>query len=211
MTPVLEPKPSRAQAPTPVSGPGAAPGGPAAERWSLPILRPARPADVRAIAELARPFAERRILVAKDLITYFEDVQEFTVAELPPAPGAARPTGIEPGRIVGCGALHVMWDDIAEIRTLAVDPRFKGRGVGSALLRALIIRARSLDLKRLFCLTFEVGFFSHHGFQEITGTPVGTDAFAEIVRSHDDGVAEFLDLARVKPNTLGNTRMLLEL
>ncbi|WP_017177390.1 amino-acid N-acetyltransferase [Actinomyces timonensis] len=177
----------------------------------LPILRPARPADVRAIAELVRPFAERRILVSKDLIAYFEDVQEFTVAELPPAPGAERPTGIEPGRIVGCGALHVMWDDIAEIRTLAVDPRLGGRGVGSALLRSLIIRARSLDLQRLFCLTFEVGFFKRHGFQEISGMPVGTDAFAEIVRSHDDGVAEFLDLARAKPNTLGNTRMLLEL
>ncbi|ARD42668.1 amino-acid N-acetyltransferase [Actinomyces gaoshouyii] len=187
------------------------PGGSATEQRSLPILRPARPADVRAIADLVRPFAERRILVAKDLIAYFEDVQEFTVAELPPIPGTVRPTGIEPGRIVGCGALHVMWDDIAEIRTLAVDTRFKGRGVGSALLRALIIRARSLDLKRLFCLTFEVGFFSQHGFHEIAGTPVGTDAFAEIVRSHDDGVAEFLDLARVKPNTLGNTRMLLEL
>ena len=177
----------------------------------LPILRPARPADVRTIAELVRPFAERRILVSKDLIAYFEDVQEFTVAELTPAPGAERPTGIEPGRIVGCGALHVMWDDIAEIRTLAVDPRLGGRGVGSALLRSLIIRARSLDLQRLFCLTFEVGFFKRHGFQEISGMPVGTDAFAEIVRSHDDGVAEFLDLARAKPNTLGNTRMLLEL
>lgn len=178
---------------------------------ALPILRPARPVDVRAIAELVRPFAERRILISKDLIAYFEDVQEFTIAELPPPPGVERPTGIEPGRIVGCGALHVMWDDIAEIRTLAVDPRVKGRGIGSALLRSLIIRARSLDLKRLFCLTFEVDFFSRHGFQEISGTPVGMDAFAEIVRSHDDGVAEFLDLARAKPNTLGNTRMLLEL
>ena len=50
-----------------------------------------------------------------------------------------------------------------------------------------------------------------HGFYEISGTPVGTDVYAEMLRSHDDGVAEFLDLARVKPNTLGNTRMLLDL
>ena len=81
------------------------------------ILRPARPADVRAIAELVRPYAERRVLIAKDLISYFEDIQEFIVAE--ESPGVAGPGGAggceasAAPRIVGCGALHVMWDDIA--------------------------------------------------------------------------------------------------
>ena len=50
-----------------------------------------------------------------------------------------------------------------------------------------------------------------HGFHVIEGTPVTPDVYLELLRSHDDGVAEFLDLARVKPNTLGNTRMLIEL
>ena len=54
-------------------------------------------------------------------------------------------------------------------------------------------------------------FFRAHGFAPIEGTPVSPDVYAELLRSHDDGVAEFLDLARVKPNTLGNTRMLIEL
>lgn len=171
------------------------------------VLRQARPADVRAIAELVRPYAERRILVAKDLINYFEDVQEFTVAE-----GAGtRPDGARESGLIGCGALHVMWDDIAEVRTLAVRPDHLHVGVGSALLADLVARARALDLRRVFCLTFEVDFFTRHGFRPIEGTPVGVDAFSEMVRSHDDGVAEFLDLARAKPNTLGNTRMLLEL
>ena len=60
----------------------------------------------------------------------------------------------------------------------------------------------------MFCLTFEVDFFVRHGFHEIEGTPVDPAVYAELLRSHDDGIAEFLDLERVKPNTLGNTRML---
>lgn len=171
------------------------------------VLRPARPADARSIAELVRPYAERRILLGKDLIAYFEDIQEFTVAQSP----AVDPEGRATSGIIGCGALHVMWDDIAEVRTLAVRRDHLHRGVGSALLGELVDRARALGLKRVFCLTFEVDFFTAHGFRPIEGTPVGTDTFSEMVRSHDDGVAEFLDLARVKPNTLGNSRMLLEL
>ena len=179
------------------------------------ILRPARPADVRAIAELVRPYAERRVLVSKDLISYFEDIQEFIVAE--EIPGVVGHGGGEDGeasaapRIVGCGALHVMWDDLAEVRTLAVHPDAVGTGLGSAILRELIAQAREMGLKRVFCLTFEESFFGAHGFEPIEGTPVGADAFSEMLRSHDDGLAAFLDLARVKPNTLGNTRMLLHL
>lgn len=171
------------------------------------VLRPARPADARAISELVRPYAQRRILIAKDLIAYFEDIQEFVVAE---GSGVA-PGGQPEEGLIGCGALHVMWDDIAEVRTLAVRADHLHHGVGSAILTDLLDRARGLGLRRVFCLTFEVDFFAAHGFVPIEGTPVGTDTFSEMVRSHDDGVAEFLDLARVKPNTLGNTRMLLEL
>lgn len=162
-------------------------------------LRPAMPADVRAIRDLVEPYAAQRILLAKELVGYYEAVQEFVVA----VDGA--------GDVVGCGALHVMWQDLAEVRTLAVHPAWRGRGVGHALVVALLGRARALGLSRVFCLTFEVEFFRRHGFREISGTPVGADVYAELLRSHDDGVAEFLDLARVKPNTLGNSRMLIEL
>ena len=176
------------------------------------ILRPARPADVRAIAELVRPYAERRVLVSKDLISYFEDIQEFIVAEEVPGHGGGddEEASAVP-RIVGCGALHVMWDDLAEVRTLAVHPDAVGTGLGSAILRELIAQAREMGLKRVFCLTFEEPFFGSHGFEPIEGTPVGADVFSEMLCSHDDGLAAFLDLARVKPNTLGNARMLLHL
>ena len=162
-------------------------------------VRPAVPADVRAIRELVEPYANERILIAKEQVTYYEAVQEFVVAV------------DADGTVVGCGALHVMWEDLAEIRTLAVDPGWVGAGVGHAILDTLIDRARALGLARVFCLTFEVDFFTRHGFEEIEGTVVSPDVYAELLRSHDDGVAEFLDLARVKPNTLGNTRMLLHL
>lgn len=161
-------------------------------------IRPARPRDARAIAALVEPFAHHRVLVSKELIAYFEDIQEFVVA-------------LEGDTVVGCGALHVMWEDIAEIRTLAVRPEEQGRGIGFRIYQALEARARHLGLARLFCLTFETDFFGRAGFSPIEGTPVGENVFNEMLRSHDEGLAEFLDLARVKPNTLGNTRMLKEL
>ena len=66
-------------------------------------------------------------------------------------------------------------------------------------------------MSRVFVLTFATGFFGRHGFRVISGTPVAAEVYRELLRSYDEGVAEFLDLERVKPNTLGNTRMLLRL
>ena len=158
-------------------------------------VRRATTGDVRAIRDLVQPLSDARVLVAKEAVAYYEGLQEFRVAEVD-------------GSVVGCGALHVLWDDLAEIRTLAVADGCRGRGVGGALLDRLVDDARDLGVDRLFCLTFEVGFFTRHRFGVIQGTPVAPDVYAELLRSQDDGVAEFLDLARVKPNTLGNTRML---
>jgi amino-acid N-acetyltransferase len=160
-------------------------------------VRRARTADVTTIKQLVDAYAGR-VLLPKEIITLYEAVPEFLVAELA-------------GQLVGCGALHVLWEDLGEIRTVAVHPGAVGQGVGHALVDALITGARTLGLRRLFVLTFEKQFFSRHGFAEIDGTPVEPDVFAAMLRSYDAGVAEFLDLAHVKPNTLGNVRMLLQL
>ncbi len=162
-------------------------------------VRRARTGDVRSIVGLVNSYARERILLGKDLVTLFEDVQEFRVAVA------------ADGAVIGCGALHVMWEDLAEVRTLAAHPDWRKHGVGHLLLEALVEQAREVGVRRLFCLTFEVDFFSRHGFHPIDGTPVEPEVYAELLRSMDEGVAEFLDLARVKPNTLGNTRMLREL
>ena len=145
------------------------------------------------------PYVQRGILLGKDLVVLYESVQQFVVAE-----DAA-------GRLIGCGALHVFWEDLGEIRTLIVDDEWLRRGVGRELVQALEAAARALQLQRLFCLTFEVDFFTRRGFRVIGEQVVDQDVYAQLVRSPDQGVAEFLDLAQVKPNTLGNTRMLKEL
>lgn len=160
------------------------------------FLRPARTQDVHAIKDLVAPLAERRILISKESVTYFEAIQEFLIAEID-------------GEIVGCGALHVMWEDLAEIRTLATADAWRGRGVGRKLVEQLLENGRKLGVERVFCLTFEVDFFTHNGFTVMADqSAVDPAVYSELLRSADEGIAEFLDLARVKPNTLGNTRMI---
>jgi amino-acid N-acetyltransferase len=164
----------------------------------VPQLRRARTGDVRAIRELVDAYADQRILLRKPAVTLYEDVPEFWVVTID-------------DEVVGCGAVHVMWEDLAEVRTLAVRPQLRGTGAGHLLLERLITAARELGVARLFCLTFEVEFFSRHGFEVIDTVPLSSEVFEQILKSYDEGVAEFLDLERVKPNTLGNSRMLLTL
>jgi amino-acid N-acetyltransferase len=152
---------------------------------------------VRRIKALVDHYAGR-VLLAKELVALYEAVQEFWVAE-------------QAGEVIGCGALHVLWEDLAEIRTVAVASHTVGTGVGHAVVSRLVAEGRELGLARLFVLTFETEFFARHGFVKIDGTPVTQQVYDEMRRSADVGVAEFLDLPYVKPNTLGNTRMLLEL
>lgn len=162
------------------------------------MVRRARTSDVSAIKHLVDTYAGK-ILLEKNLVTLYEAVQEFWVAQ------------DEAGKVVGCGALHVLWADLGEIRTVAVDPEMTGHGIGHAIVNRLLEVARELALERLFVLTFETEFFARHGFTEIEGTPVTAEVYEEMCRSYDVGVAEFLDLSYVKPNILGNSRMLLVL
>ena len=164
----------------------------------LAEVRRARTSDVAGIRALVDTFSGDRRLLAKAMVTLYEDVQEFFVA-------------VDGAEVVGCGALHVLWQDLAEVRTLAVAPTAQGQGVGSALLHRLVENARELGVHRLFCLTFETEFFGRHGFVPVEEVALDADVRAELLQSPDEGVAEFLDLARVKPNTLGNTRMLAHL
>ncbi len=161
-------------------------------------IRPARTNDIKGIRQLIDSYAPQGRLLSKETVTLYESVQEFTVA-------------VEGEQVVGCGALHVLWEDLAEVRTVAVVENLRGKGVGHQILDSIIDRAQSLGVKRIFCLTFETKFFGSHGFEVIEGTPVEPEIYQELLRSYDAGVAEFLDLESVKPNTLGNTRMLKKL
>jgi amino-acid N-acetyltransferase len=148
-------------------------------------IRPARTSDIKGIRQLIDSYAPQGRLLSKETVTLYESV--------------------------GCGALHVLWEDLAEVRTVAVSEELRGKGVGHQILDSIIERAQNIGVKRIFCLTFETKFFGRHGFEVIEGTPVEPEIYKELLRSYDAGVAEFLDLESVKPNTLGNTRMLKKL
>ena len=163
-------------------------------------VRPATALDVRAIAAMRKPNeGAGRKLLKLELVELFERVPEFLVVE------------DESGNLVGAGALHIMWEDLAEVRSVIVDQAHRAKGIGHLIVSSLLDHARAMGIKRVFCLTFETSFFAKHGFEEISDVPVDEATFQELIRSNDNAVAEFLDLARVKENTLGNTRMLVRL
>lgn len=162
-------------------------------------IRRARTPDVVGIQALIQPMVDANILLGKGLVVLYEAVQEFVVAQT------------AEGEIVGCGALHVLWRDLGEVRTIASSPDFRGQGIGHAMLERLMVDARELGLERLFCLTFETEFFGRHGFRAVDEQVVDAETYREMLHSPDAGTAEFLDLPWVKPNTLGNTRMILQL
>ena len=159
-------------------------------------VRPARATDIPSVHALRQPWVDQGVLLGREKVEMYEQVQEMLLAV------------DENDVVVGCGALHVMWQDLAEIRSVVIDNNLQGKGIGHLIIDALVARAVELGIKRIFCLTFETEFFGRHGFEPITDTPVDEATFAEMIRSSDEGIAEFLDLARVKQNTLGNTRML---
>jgi amino-acid N-acetyltransferase len=167
------------------------------------LVRKARTGDVRGIRRLINEYTGERRLLNKPTVNIYEDVQEFRVAVTDDGAGGLH--------VAGCGALHVLWEDLAEIRTVAVDQAFRGQKIGHRIVSALLDDARELGVGRIFVLTFETGFFGSFGFQEIDGAPEPPAVYEQLLRSYDEGVAEFLGLERVKPNTLGNTRMLLYL
>ena len=159
------------------------------------LVRSAKTSDIKKIRLIVDTYASERKLLSKETVTLYENVQEFTVAEVN-------------GEVVGCGALHVLWEDLAEVRTVAVIKEWQGKKIGHAILEHILVKAKEIGVKKVFCLTFETKFFDSHGFNEIQGAPVEPDVYAQLLRSYDEGIAEFLDLESVKPNTLGNTRML---
>jgi len=122
-------------------------------------IRAARTSDIKAIRTIIDTYSLQRRLLSKETVMLYEDVQEFFVAE-------------KDNAIIGCGALHVLWEDLGEVRTVAVIEDFRGQKIGHQIMNAIIERAQSLGLKRLFCLTFETEFFGKHGFKEIQGAPV---------------------------------------
>ncbi|NOZ57175.1 MAG: N-acetyltransferase [Calditrichaeota bacterium] len=114
-------------------------------------LRPARIPDATQIVQLIARYANRGMMLHRPYGEVLENIRDFVVA-------------VDRGRVVGCGALHVVWDDVAEIRSLAVAEEYAGRGIGRAIVEALVVEAERLGLPRVFTLTYQQAFFEKLGF-----------------------------------------------
>ncbi|MHC4906510.1 MAG: N-acetyltransferase [Planctomycetota bacterium] len=117
-------------------------------------IRDPRIQDVPKIHELINSFAEMDRMLFASMASIYENLQIFKVAELD-------------GVVVGCCALKVLWKDLAEIKSLAVDTSHSGKGIGRALVIACMDKARALGLKKIFTLTLEPVFFEKVGFKRV--------------------------------------------
>lgn len=118
------------------------------------LYRKATMADIPAIHQLIQDYASQGIMLRRPLMLLYESVRDFVVAE-------------EDGRVLGTGALHVLWNDLAEIRSLAVHPDVKGRGIGRGIVAFCIGEAEAIGLKRVFALTYQQAFFEKCSFHVV--------------------------------------------
>ena len=152
---------------------------------ALLMPRKARIGDVPAMHRMINEHAERGRMLGRPLSELYENLRDFWVVE-------------ENGEVLGCGALHINWSDLAEVRSLAVDSGHQGRGVGKTLVLGCIAEARDLGLGRVFALTREPDFFIHLSFDVITVAELPRKVWGECYRCPKfpecDEVAVVMDL-----------------
>ncbi|MDD5284492.1 MAG: N-acetyltransferase [Desulfuromonadaceae bacterium] len=116
------------------------------------MIRKAEMGDVKDIQKLLTNYANRGDMLSRSLSELYESLRDFYVA-------------VEGDRLLGTAALHIVWDDLAEVRSVAVSEDAGRKGIGSRLVQACIAEAREIGLGRLFCLTYKPDFFAKFGFQ----------------------------------------------
>lgn len=119
------------------------------------IYRKAKITDVESIHALITHYADEGLMLARSRAKLYETIREFTVAE-------------ENGKIVGAGALHIIWEDLAEVRALAVTPECRGKDIGRTLVKLFLEEAKDLGIPKVFTLTYQPGFFEKCGFSQVT-------------------------------------------
>jgi amino-acid N-acetyltransferase len=133
-------------------------------------IRPARVGDVPAIYELIRTFADQKLMIRRSPGELYESIREFLVAT------------DESGSVVGCAALHVFWEDLAELKCLAVTEAVQGQGVGKKLVERCWEEARELELDTVFTLTYVPQFFEKCGYTQIDKADLPHKIWNECVR-----------------------------
>jgi amino-acid N-acetyltransferase len=133
------------------------------------LLRKAKMGDARPMHRLLSHFADKRELLPRSISEVYENLQQFHIAE-------------DKGTIIGTCALYVTWDNLAEVKALAVDEKYQSRGIGKRLLQACLDDARRLEIRRVFTLTIRTGFFEHFGFAHVAKDSLPHKVWTECVR-----------------------------
>jgi len=133
------------------------------------IIRKARMGDAKAMHQLLNYFADKRELLPRSISEIYENLQQFHVAEWK-------------GKIIGTCALYVTWDNLAEVKALAVDEKHQKQGIGRRLLEACVAVAQELQIRRLFTLTIRSGFFEHFGFRHVVKDHLPHKVWTECVK-----------------------------
>ncbi|MEJ5338104.1 MAG: N-acetyltransferase [Aquificaceae bacterium] len=152
------------------------------------VIRKARLKDTSEIYNLINHYAKSGILLPRSLNSIYENIRDFWVYEMD-------------GKVVGCAALHVVWEDLAEIKSLAVSEDYRGLGIGTMLVEACLKEAEELGVKRVFVLTYAQSFFSKLSFEEVEKIKLPHKVWGECINCVKfpscDEVAMWVDLEKV--------------
>jgi amino-acid N-acetyltransferase len=134
-------------------------------------IRSPKMSDVKQMHALVEYYANKKEMLHRSLNDIYENIQEFAICE-------------DKGKIVGCGALHVSWEDLAEIKALAIAQNYQKKGIGSKLVTTLEKRAKELGIKKVFALTFKPPFFLKQGYKKIKRDELPHKIWGECVKCH---------------------------
>ena len=132
------------------------------------MIRKARIKDIKQIQELIGSFAKLDLMLPRSLNELYEHIRDFWVYE-------------DRGKLFGCAALHISWDDLAEIKSLAVAKKSQGKGLGLDLVAACLAEARLMGAKKIFVLTYKPEFFKKLGFKKIKHEALPHKIWAECI------------------------------
>lgn len=132
------------------------------------MIRKAKIKDIKHIQELINSFARQDMMLARSLNELYENLRDFWVAE-------------DKGKLIGCAAMHISWDDLAEIKSLAVAKKYQGKGVGGELVEACLEEAKGLGAHKVFVLTYKPEYFKKFGFKRVKHASLPHKVWAECI------------------------------
>ncbi len=133
------------------------------------LIRKAKVENVEKIKKLIGNWAEKGLMLPRSISELYETIRDFWVCE-------------EEGEIIGCAALHVDWEDLGEIKSVAVDEKNHRRGIGTKLLKVCLSEAEEIGLRKVFALTYSQDFFEKNGFKLIDKSLLPHKIWSECIR-----------------------------